>query len=50
MHSHFPGIFTDALRLGLPHRVTEDDVQFDYFIPKGSLVYANIWYVNVNTV
>ncbi|KAK0185241.1 cytochrome P450 [Armillaria mellea] len=29
--------------LGLPHCVTEDDVQFGYFIPKGSLVYANIW-------
>ncbi|KAK0434405.1 cytochrome P450 [Desarmillaria tabescens] len=28
---------------GLPHCVTEDDVQFGYFIPKGSLVYANIW-------
>ncbi|KAG7451799.1 cytochrome P450 [Guyanagaster necrorhizus] len=28
---------------GLPHRVTEDDVQFGYFIPKGSLIYANIW-------
>ncbi|KAK0450594.1 cytochrome P450 [Desarmillaria tabescens] len=28
---------------GLPHCVTEDDVQFGYFIPKGSMVYANIW-------
>lgn len=28
---------------GLPHCVTEDDVQSEYFIPKGSLVYANIW-------
>ncbi|KAK0185226.1 cytochrome P450, partial [Armillaria mellea] len=28
---------------GLPHCVTEDDVQSGYFIPKGSLVYANIW-------
>ncbi|KAK0436559.1 cytochrome P450 [Armillaria borealis] len=29
--------------LGLPHCVTEDDVQSGYFVPKGSLVYANIW-------
>ncbi|KAK0436540.1 cytochrome P450 [Armillaria borealis] len=36
--------------LGLPHCVTEDDIQFGYFIPKGSLVYANIWYVDVNTL
>ncbi|KAG7451809.1 cytochrome P450 [Guyanagaster necrorhizus] len=28
---------------GLPHCATEDDVQFGYFIPKGSLVIANIW-------
>ncbi len=36
---------TDISHLGLPHCVTEDDVQSGYFIPKGSLVYANIWYV-----
>ncbi|KAK0450589.1 cytochrome P450 [Desarmillaria tabescens] len=29
--------------VGLPHCVSEDDVQSGYFIPKGSLVYANIW-------
>ncbi|PBK93428.1 cytochrome P450 [Armillaria gallica] len=29
--------------VGLPHCVKEDDVQSGYFIPKGSLVYANIW-------
>lgn len=29
--------------LGLPHRVTEDDIYNGYFIPAGSLVFANIW-------
>ena len=29
--------------LGLPHRVMQDDVYVDRFIPKGSLVFANIW-------
>ncbi|KAK0450588.1 cytochrome P450 [Desarmillaria tabescens] len=29
--------------VGLPHCAIQDDVQFGYFIPKGSLVYANIW-------
>ncbi|KAK0436560.1 cytochrome P450 [Armillaria borealis] len=28
---------------GISHCVTEDDVQSGYFIPKGSLVFANIW-------
>ncbi|KAK0209261.1 cytochrome P450 [Desarmillaria ectypa] len=28
---------------GIPHCVIEDDVQFGYFIPKGSVVLANIW-------
>ncbi len=32
------------LRLGVPHCVTEDVVQSGYFIPKGSLIMANIWY------
>ena len=30
---------------GVPHRVTEDDVYEGYFIPKGSLVLANLWCV-----
>ncbi|KAG7451824.1 cytochrome P450 [Guyanagaster necrorhizus] len=30
--------------LGLPHSVSEDDVHSGYFIPKGSVVLANIWY------
>ncbi|KDQ58276.1 hypothetical protein JAAARDRAFT_262159 [Jaapia argillacea MUCL 33604] len=29
--------------LGLPHRVTEDDVYEGYLIPKDSVVFANIW-------
>jgi cytochrome P450 len=29
--------------LGLPHRVMQNDVYDGHFIPKGSLVVANIW-------
>ncbi|KAJ7510102.1 cytochrome P450 [Mycena galericulata] len=29
--------------MGLPHRAMDDDVHDGYFIPKGSLVLANIW-------
>ncbi|KAF7322626.1 Cytochrome p450 [Mycena chlorophos] len=29
--------------MGLPHRAMEDDVQNGYLIPKGSIVFANIW-------
>ena len=29
---------------GLPHTVTEDDEHDGYYIPKGSIVFANIWY------
>ncbi|PBK60896.1 cytochrome P450 [Armillaria solidipes] len=29
--------------LGVPHSVSEDDVQSGFFIPKGTLVVANIW-------
>ncbi|KIJ64011.1 hypothetical protein HYDPIDRAFT_175746 [Hydnomerulius pinastri MD-312] len=42
-------IFTETLRWGvpvplnLPHRLTEDDVYDGMFIPKGSLVFGNIW-------
>ncbi|KAF8558813.1 cytochrome P450 [Imleria badia] len=31
--------------LAVPHRVTEDDVHDGYFIPKGSLVIANVWFM-----
>ncbi|KAG2102493.1 cytochrome P450 [Suillus discolor] len=30
---------------GIPHRVTEDDIHDGYFIPKGSLVIPNIWFM-----
>lgn len=30
--------------IGLPHRVTQDDVYEGYRIPRGSTVFANIWY------
>ncbi|KII86980.1 hypothetical protein PLICRDRAFT_43678 [Plicaturopsis crispa FD-325 SS-3] len=42
-------IMSECLRWGvpvplsLPHRVMEDDVYDDMFIPKGSLVFANVW-------
>jgi hypothetical protein len=31
---------------GGPHRCTEDDVHEGYFIPTGSIILTNIWYVN----
>lgn len=30
---------------GVPHRVTEDDVYEGYFIPRGALVVANLWFM-----
>jgi len=42
-------LFSETMRwgvpvpLGLPHRVMQDDFYDGYFIPKGSLVFANIW-------
>ncbi|CAL1711055.1 unnamed protein product [Somion occarium] len=32
-----------AVPLGLPHRLMEDDVYKGMFIPKGTLVFANVW-------
>ncbi|KAH9916829.1 cytochrome P450, partial [Amylocystis lapponica] len=29
--------------LGAPHRLMEDDIYEGYFLPKGSIVIANIW-------
>ena len=29
--------------LGVPHRVTEDDIHNGFLIPKGSLVIPNVW-------
>ncbi|CAL1702358.1 unnamed protein product [Somion occarium] len=34
--------------LGLPHRVSDDDIYAGYLIPKGSLVFANIWAIAHN--
>lgn len=31
---------------GFPHRLTEDDYYEGYFLPKGTLVQANVWWVN----
>jgi len=31
--------------LGLPHSVLKDDVYEDYFIPKGTTIFGNIWYI-----
>lgn len=31
--------------MGVPHMSTEDDIWGDYFIPKGSIIMPNIWYV-----
>ena len=32
-----------AVPLGLAHRLTRDDVYRGFFIPKGTVVWANIW-------
>ena len=29
-----------------PHRSTQDDVYEGYFIPKGTVVFANLWEMN----
>ena len=34
---------TELLRQGAPHLNTEDDVFGDYFIPKASVIVANVW-------
>lgn len=42
-------LFLEVLRwnnvapLGVPHRLIEDDVYNGYFLPKGTIVIANIW-------
>ncbi|KAH9849090.1 cytochrome P450 [Lenzites betulinus] len=53
-HENLPyvhAIFLEVLRwyivtpIGGPHLSTEDDVHEGYFIPKGSYVLANLWYI-----
>ena len=39
-----------AVPLGLAHRVTQDDVYRGYVVPKGTVVWANIWCVHALTV
>ncbi|KAG8966453.1 hypothetical protein FRB90_010959, partial [Tulasnella sp. 427] len=34
--------------IGVPHRLTEDDVYDGYFIPKGTSVFANLWGISRN--
>ena len=34
--------------MGLPHTSTEDDTYEGYFIPKGALLMANIWFVSIS--
>ncbi|KAI6044587.1 cytochrome P450 [Pisolithus marmoratus] len=47
--SYCDAVFTETLRWGapvplsLPHRLKEDDIYEGMFIPKGSLVFGNIW-------
>lgn len=36
--------------LGLPHRLRQDDTHAGYFLPKDTIVLANIWYVLNNNV
>lgn len=46
---YFEALFTEVLRvytfgpIGLPHVPREDDVHEGYFIPKGSIVFTNMW-------
>ena len=36
-----------SLPLAFPHRVLQDDIYGDYFIPGGSVIVGNTWYVCV---
>ncbi|KIJ40329.1 hypothetical protein M422DRAFT_256886 [Sphaerobolus stellatus SS14] len=44
-------LFKETLRwqpllpLAIPHRLMEDDICGEYFIPKGTLVFANSWFI-----
>ena len=36
--------------MGLPHRLMEDDVYNGMFLPKGTLVFANVWYALLSPI
>ena len=36
--------------LGVPHCIEQDDVHDGYFVPKGSIIIANIWYALYSVV
>ncbi|KAG9218210.1 hypothetical protein CCMSSC00406_0005891 [Pleurotus cornucopiae] len=46
---YIDAIFRELLRwrppaaIGVPHSSTKDDIYRDYYIPKGSIIFANIW-------
>ncbi|KAI9058208.1 cytochrome P450 [Trametes sanguinea] len=33
--------------IGLPHRTVEDDELYDYFIPGGTTIITNVWFVSI---
>jgi len=39
-----------AVPLALPHRILQDDIYGDYFIPGGSVIVGNAWYVLVSVL
>lgn len=39
--------YSDVCYVALPHRVMEDDVYKGYLIPKGSMIFANIWWATL---
>ncbi|KAF5372558.1 hypothetical protein D9758_005187 [Tetrapyrgos nigripes] len=46
---YFEALFTEVYRCytlaptGLPHVCTQDDIHDGYFIPKGSIIFSNVW-------
>ena len=40
----------NVFTLGLPHRLMEEDEYNGYYIPKGSIVLGNVWYVPQDTL
>ncbi|KAF5309392.1 hypothetical protein D9619_012297 [Psilocybe cf. subviscida] len=37
--------YAPSVPLGIPHAVTQDDYYDGYFIPKGSIIFPNIWHM-----